>query len=317
VIRTRLRPPSVRETVVQLPNGFTLANLFFGIFAIVHASRGRFDLAVWGIVWGGIADALDGRVARAVGASGPFGEELDSLVDAITFGLAPAMIAYFSALQHNNWEWSFVWFFAACAVIRLARFNVTQAGGNKTHFVGLPSPAAGGTLATYFWFKETPLYRETIIGDWPWQFVLPGLMVLLACLMISSVPYPAWPRFSFRTWRGRVGILTLLAMIIGLILLPKQFIFPFAIAYILYGIVAAVVVGLTAETPDEDFLSSESPVGTIHEHRMTPPTVPRVSADVVAQQDPAARRRRKRKRGEPHRLGEQEPPPHPIQEPNE
>ena len=100
--RVRFRPPTVRETVVQLPNGFTLANLFFGIWAIVNASKGNYNQAVWCIVLGGIADALDGRVARAVGASGPFGEELDSLVDAITFGLAPGMIVYFAVLRHKS-----------------------------------------------------------------------------------------------------------------------------------------------------------------------------------------------------------------------
>ena len=79
--------------IVILPNGFTLANLFFGMFAIVSASRGEFDTAGLYVVFGGVCDALDGRVARATGTGSRFGSELDSLVDAITFGLAPAMIA--------------------------------------------------------------------------------------------------------------------------------------------------------------------------------------------------------------------------------
>jgi CDP-diacylglycerol--serine O-phosphatidyltransferase len=315
--RVRFRPPTVRETVVQLPNGFTLANLFFGIWAIVNASKGNFNLAVWCIVLGGIADALDGRVARAVGASGPFGEELDSLVDAITFGLAPGMIVYFAVLRHDGWDWIFTFLFTACAVIRLARFNVTQAGSSKTHFIGLPSPAAGGTLATYFWFSQTNLYRETVIGDLPWQFVLRGLMALLAFLMISNVPYPAWPRFSMRTWRGRLGIIVLLSMVLGLIFLPREFIFPLAIGYIAWGIVAAVVVGLTAETPDEDFLGDEppepgeplvAPAAATPMRRPTPRHEPVVRVDAArddggedaeAGEDDqqAPRRRRKRRRG--------------------
>ena len=307
MIRTRLRRPTVRETVVQLPNGFTLANLFFGIWAIVNASQGNANLAVWCIVWGGLADALDGRVARAVGASGPFGEELDSLVDAITFGLAPGMIVYFSVLRHTGWDWIFVFLFSACAVIRLARFNVTQAGGSKTHFMGLPSPAAGGTLATYFWFSQTELYRSTIIGDLPWQFVLRALMVLLAFLMISNVPYPAWPTFTMKTWRGRVGILTLLAMIIGLIVLPKEFIFPLAIGYLAYGIVSAVVVGFTAETPDEDFLSVEHPVGVMPARRSTPIVLDAMDDDEY-DEEPQPRRRRKRRRGGGRRAGDASPP---------
>ena len=337
--RVRFRPPTVRETVVQLPNGFTLANLFFGIWAIVNASKGNYNQAVWCIVLGGIADALDGRVARAVGASGPFGEELDSLVDAITFGLAPSMIVYFAVLRHDGWDWIFSFFFVACAVIRLARFNVMQAGQSKTHFMGLPSPAAGGTLATYFWFSETNLYRETVIGDLPWQFVLRALMVLLACLMISSVPYPAWPRFSIRTWRGRVGIIVLLSMVLGLIFLPREFIFPLAIGYIAYGIIAAVVVGLTAETPDEDFLGDEppepgeelaAPAPPIPSRRPTPRHVPSMreapsSAATLAEPDDeeaddeaqAPRRRRKRRRGGGRRTGDNPRQDSPLEGPNE
>ena len=339
--KVRFRPPTVRETVVQLPNGFTLANLFFGIWAIVNASKGNYNQAVWCIVLGGIADALDGRVARAVGASGPFGEELDSLVDAITFGLAPGMIVYFAVLRHEGWDWMFSFLFTACAVIRLARFNVMQAGESKTHFIGLPSPAAGGTLATYFWFSETNLYRETVIGDLPWQFVLRALMVLLAFLMISNVPYPAWPRFTMRTWRGRVGIVTLLAMIIGLIFLPREFIFPLAIGYIAYGIVSAVVVGLTAETPDEDFLGSEpaapgdpilagAGMGTIPVRRPTPRHVPSMrdtghaaapmaepDGDETADEEQAPRRRRKRRRGGGRRTGDGPRQDSPLEGPNE
>ena len=149
--------------MVLLPNGFTLFNLFFGIFAIVAGHARRTSIApAWYIVIGGIADTLDGRVARATSTGSRFGEELDSLVDAISFGLAPALIMYFAVL---NQEQLGVALRASssppCAVMRLARFNVEQAGRTKTHFHGLPSPAAGLTLATYYWFSQTPLYNQT------------------------------------------------------------------------------------------------------------------------------------------------------------
>ena len=143
-----------RPSLVMLPNGFTLANLFFGIFAIVAASRGQHAQAGWYIVIGGFADALDGRIARATNTGSAFGEELDSLVDAISFGVAPAMMMYFAVLRHSGWDWILVFLFTACAVMRLARFNVESAGQPKAaYFTGLPSPAAGGTLATYYWFS--------------------------------------------------------------------------------------------------------------------------------------------------------------------
>src|SRR5207253_8654706 len=88
------RPRAVRRVVVLMPNGLTLFNLFCGIYAIVLATRNEFATAPAFIVLGGIADALDGRVARATGTGSRFGEELDSLVDAISFGFAPALIMY-------------------------------------------------------------------------------------------------------------------------------------------------------------------------------------------------------------------------------
>jgi CDP-diacylglycerol--serine O-phosphatidyltransferase len=234
----------MRRAAPALPNGFTLGNLFFGIFAIVSASRNSFDHAVLFIVLGGVCDAFDGAVARATRTGSRFGEELDSLVDAISFGLAPAMIVYFSTLPREGWAWFPVFIFAACAVLRLARFNVTQAGEAKTYFMGLPSPAAGGTLATYYWFTQTPLYNSTRIIDLPWQEIMRYLMILLAFLMISSVPYPAWPKVGVRSWRALGGLLLVLLIVLGATLYSKYFFFLFGVAYVLYGLLRALVLAL-------------------------------------------------------------------------
>ena len=101
--RSRLRRPNMRRAAPALPNGFTLGNLFFGIFAIVSASQGKFGNAVLYIVLGGVCDAFDGAVARATRSGSRFGEELDSLVDGISFGLAPALIVYFLVLPKDKW----------------------------------------------------------------------------------------------------------------------------------------------------------------------------------------------------------------------
>ena len=230
--------------MVMLPNGVTLLSLFFGIFAIVSASRGEYALAVWCIIIGGAADAIDGRVARATGTGSRFGEELDSLVDAISFGLAPALIMYFAVLTKETLDWIFVFLFTACAVMRLARFNVEQAGHAKRYFRGLPSPAAGGVLATYYWFSQTPLYNTTRIGDLPWHVMVRFMMAGLGFLMISNVPYPAWPTFSGRSIRGVIGLVTFLALGVGLFLLPKEFFFPVGMTYVLSGLLVSVVKGL-------------------------------------------------------------------------
>jgi CDP-diacylglycerol--serine O-phosphatidyltransferase len=249
-VKPPLRSPDVRRVVVLFPSGLTLANLFFGVFAIVTASRGDPGRAAWYIVIAAMCDGLDGRVARATRSASRFGEELDSLVDAISFGLAPAMITYFAVLRHEGWDWILVFLFSACAVLRLARFNIEQAGKPKKGFIGLPSPAAGGTLASYYWFTETPLYNQ-FLSDWPWQQFVKFLMALLAGLMISGVPYPTWPTFSVKTAKGILGLALFVALLVGFILLPKEFFFPVGVAYVLFGVLRAVFLGLV-ERPDDE-----------------------------------------------------------------
>ncbi len=254
--------PELRRTVVMLPNGFTLANLFFGVFAIVAASRGQFEDAGKFVVFGGVADALDGRIARATRTGSRFGSELDSLVDAISFGLAPSLIMFFAVLNREGWDWLLCFWFTACAVIRLARFNVEQAGKAKSHFHGLPSPAAGLTLATYYWFSQTPLYNQTMIGDLPWHQMLRYIMLGLSFLMISNVSYAAVPIISYRSVKEILGSLVVAGTIIGVLFLPKEFFFPALMGYVLYGVGRTVFLGLVHRRPgaaedDEDEVDEE------------------------------------------------------------
>lgn len=243
------RPRLPRPSMIMLPNGFTLMNLFFGVFAIVTALRGDYARAIWYVIVGAVCDAIDGRVARATGTGSRFGEELDSLVDAVSFGFAPAFLLYLAVLRRDGLDWVFVFLFSACAVMRLARFNVEQAGRKKTYYRGLPSPVAGGVLATYFWFSQTSLYNETVISDLPWHSMVRFLMAGLAFLMISNVPYPVIPTFNVRTLRGAIGLVVLVGLVIGMIFLPKDFFFPVGMLYVTYGVVAAVLRGLLDRPP--------------------------------------------------------------------
>ena len=329
--RARFRRPEVRRAVVLLPNGFTLFNLFCGIYAVVLASRGRFGTAAFFIVLGGVADSLDGRIARATGTGSRFGEELDSLVDAISFGLAPALIMYFAALRTDGNDWIYVFIFASCAVIRLARFNVEQAGRPKTHFHGLPSPAAGMTLATYYWFSQTRLYNDTVIfftdnrtlAELPWHTILRWLMVGLAYFMISDVPYPAVPTIGYRSARQLMGTSIIVGSILGLIFLPREFIFPALVAYVLFGAVKWAALGFLDIVPDRRsvFLEEEADVDPTlaenlpeHEAGAVGPVVPTASlnGEAAEVQEPTNRRRRRRRR---HRGDRPNPPPtHPKHE---
>ena len=240
----RPKRPNMRRAVILFPSGLTLFNLFFGIFAIITATRGDFRRAGIYVLLGGICDALDGRVARATNAGSQFGEELDSLVDAISFGLAPAMIMYFAVLEHVGWDWVFVFLFAACAVMRLARFNIEQAGTAKTYFSGLPSPAAGCTLASYYWFSQSWLYDYGAIGNLPWQEMLRFLMVALAALMISPIPYPVFPRTGWRSMRALAGTLLLLGSATLLATKRLEFFFPLCLLYVAWGPVRWLLGGL-------------------------------------------------------------------------
>lgn len=243
-MRPALPRPDVRRVVVLFPSGLTLGNLFFGVFAIVAASRQQFTQAGWYIVLGGICDAFDGRVARATNSEGRFGEELDSLVDAITFGLAPALIMYFAVLNRDGWDWFWCFFFTACAVLRLARFNVSQAGQSKTFFQGLPSPAAGLTLATYYWFSQSPLYAATAIENWPWHQALRLVMAGLGLLMISNVPYPVIPQVGFRSAKGLIALGILVIGVSMLIFGRLEYFFPLFVIYVSVGLIRAFVLGI-------------------------------------------------------------------------
>ena len=234
----------MRRAVILFPSGLTLGNLFFGIFAIIAASRGQFVQAGVFVLLGGACDALDGQVARATNAGTQFGEELDSLVDAITFGLAPGLIMYFAVLNRDNWDWIFVFLFSACAVMRLARFNIEQAGTAKTYFQGLPSPAAGITLASYYWFSQSWLYNYGAIADLPWHVLLRFLMAALAFLMISNIPYPVFPRTGFRTLRAIGATVWLVGSLALLVSKRLEFFFPFALCYVAWGPIRWMFSGL-------------------------------------------------------------------------
>ncbi|HEY2026024.1 MAG TPA: CDP-diacylglycerol--serine O-phosphatidyltransferase [Gemmatimonadaceae bacterium] len=243
-IRRPIRRPNMRRAVILFPSGLTLGNLFFGIFAIIAASRLEFTTAGVYVLLGGLCDALDGRVARATNAGTEFGEELDSLVDAITFGLAPGMIMYFAVLNRDGWDWIVVFLFSACAVMRLARFNIEQAGTAKEYFQGLPSPAAGITLASYYWFSQSPLYAYGAIGDLPWHALLRILMAVLSFLMISNIPYPTLPRTGFRSMRSIGATLLLIGSTVLLATRRLEYFFPCALVYVLWGLMRWVFGGL-------------------------------------------------------------------------
>ncbi|MEJ2678738.1 MAG: CDP-diacylglycerol--serine O-phosphatidyltransferase [Gemmatimonadota bacterium] len=253
------RRRNLRGGVIIVPSALTLANLFFGMWAIVSAARGEFMTAAWLIVFAGVADMADGRVARVTQTGSRFGAELDSLVDAISFGVAPALVIYFLFLSDGPWNWIAAFFYITGAVIRLARFNIEQAGHAKVAFHGLPSPAAGMLLATFYPFSRTPLFQDHLT-TLPWPAIMTAMLVVLALLMMSHVLYPVVPKFGFRSGKGIVTLVMLLAVLAAALTVPSEFFFPALSCYALYGVVKAFVLGLFERLPERDLLVDDDDI---------------------------------------------------------
>lgn len=246
----------LQRGVIIVPGALTLANLFFGFWAIVSAAQQRFTSAAWLIVFAGIADTLDGRVARVTRTGSRFGEEFDSLVDVVSFGVAPAIVLYHLFLTDGRWSWIAAFFYVSATTIRLARFNVEQAGHAKAVFHGLPSPSAGMLLVTFYPFSQTAFFQRHL-SAWAWPEIMTAMMVVLGLLMMSHIPYPVLPKFGFRTVKGILTGVWLISMAALAIYFPAHFIFPFFMAYVAYGVLKALVLGFFERLPERDPLLDE------------------------------------------------------------
>ena len=269
--REGLRRPSMRQVVVVMPSAFTLGNLFFGFWAIVSAFNGNFRWAGWFIVFAGILDMLDGRVARLSGTGTRFGAELDSLVDVISFGVAPALLMYFLDFSNaGRFAWILCYIYVVAVALRLARFNVLSAGKPSTGwFTGLPSPAAGMTLAVYYPFSQTNWYRASLAYLDLQHEGLVVLMLLLAVLMVSNVKYPKFPPIGVRSRKGIVGLIVHLVILLGGLFAPEYFLFPLGLFYVGLGIVRATVLGLM-ERPEPVPIVDER-LADAHDPTLPPP----------------------------------------------
>ena len=250
----------MRRAIVILPSAFTSGNLFFGVWSIVESTRGNYALAAWFIIAAAVLDLLDGRVARMSRTGSAFGAELDSLVDVVSFGVAPARLLYFWRFRGGEWAWLLSFIYVLAAALRLARFNVVQAGQAKTHFIGLSSPISGITLASSYPFTQTAFFQQQF-GFLPLSLVTVLLTIVLALLMVSQVPYPVLPTVGLRTWKGRLSLAAHLFALAGALWFPEYFFFPAGIALITYGLVRAVSLGLLDRLPERDLLKDDDEDG--------------------------------------------------------
>jgi CDP-diacylglycerol--serine O-phosphatidyltransferase len=188
------RPPPRSRSIYLLPNLFTTAGLFAGFYAIIAASNGDFVNAAVAVFVAGVMDGLDGRVARLTGTSSEFGVQYDSLADLVSFGMAPALVMYHWSLSSLKFDgdvlgrigWLAAFLYAACAALRLARFNTQVGTVDKRWFVGLASPAAAGLMMSFVW-----AFADGSLG-WSGEelrYVALVVSIVAALLMVSRIRF--------------------------------------------------------------------------------------------------------------------------------
>ena len=245
---------SEASRIYLLPNSLTAGNLFFGFLAILQCIQannatdpekisGHFTQAVWFILFGVICDALDGRVARLGGRESLFGKEFDSIADVVSFGIAPSLMMIFLILSPTEGYPFFqqigslvAFVYLLCAGVRLARFNVlthpmlppAEQLKETKDFLGLPVPAAAGMIASLVLVLNSFDLRGLSI-------LLPALLLAIAVLMVSNVPYPSFKNVDWQTTtRFRTFIYLVLGL--GVIFLIKELAFALIfLTYIAYG----------------------------------------------------------------------------------
>ena len=196
-----------RKGIYILPNLFTLAALFGGFYAVVMAMNGRFDLAAFGIFCAMLMDTLDGRVARMTNTQSAFGEQMDSLSDMVSFGAAPALVAYEWSLKGlGRWGWIAAFVYCACAALRLARFNVNTGVVDKRYFQGLPSPAGAALVAGF-------IYVMNDLGVKPYDvsWVMFAFALFAGLTMVTNVPF-----YSFKDVQMKKSVPFVVIVLIAL-----------------------------------------------------------------------------------------------------
>lgn len=230
-VRKNISPDERRGAIYLLPNLLTTASMFLGFFSIVQSINGEFGRAAWAILFAGIFDLLDGRVARLTHTESEFGIQYDSLADLTSFGLAPAVLAYTWTLgAFGKFGWAAAFLFFACGALRLARYNIQKMNVERRHFQGLPTPPAAYAIASYV------IFHIHWKGDVMVSSVLMLLMAVgLAFLMVSAIPYRSFKNLN---WRSRQSFLILVGVAFGLFIVasaPSETIFILAMTYVVSG----------------------------------------------------------------------------------
>ncbi len=234
----------VHRGVFLLPNALTTGALFAGFFSIISGINGHYTASAIAVVVAGVLDGLDGRVARLTNTQSEFGVQYDSLSDLISFGLAPALLAFNWSLSSlrvlgpmaGKLGWLAAFLFVACAALRLARFNTQVAVQDKSYFQGLASPAAAGTLvATVWFFNDQGVAGESV------RWIIWFETVFLGLLMFSRVRY-----FSGKAWPSgdKIPMYVMFLIVLTFVLLaidPPTVLMVVGLVYVSSGLVITLL----------------------------------------------------------------------------
>ncbi len=225
-----LRPAAVerrlRRGAYLLPSLFTTGNLLLGFVAIVRGLDGHFATAAVLIFIAGILDAFDGRLARITKTESEFGREYDSLADCFTFGAAPALLAYGWGLSgFGRVGWLIPLFYLVCGAVRLARFNVQTKVVDSRYFVGLPIPAAAGSICSILFLADR--FRELRASN----LVLALALITVGVLMVSTFRYTSFKRIDLVQRKSYRMLLPLAAILFTVAYDPPVVFLTIAVLY--------------------------------------------------------------------------------------
>jgi len=220
----------IKRGIYILPSIFTSLSLFCGFYSITASINDSFLHASWAIGLAAAFDAIDGRIARLTESVSNFGEYYDSLVDVISFGVAPGILVYNWALQpFGKWGWLATFFYIICVVLRLARFNVQSKSIESKYFQGLPSPPSAAMIAI-----TVILFHKLGIAEIK-NVTIPLLTCILAMLMVSNIRYYSFKNFDFRKRRPFNVLVALILFFIIFIGEPEILLFAAAGIYTISG----------------------------------------------------------------------------------
>jgi CDP-diacylglycerol--serine O-phosphatidyltransferase len=236
-MKKRRTPIKMRKGIYILPNLFTTGNLFCGFWAIISVFQENFYYAAIAILLASAFDILDGKVARLSGATSKFGVQYDSLADLVSFGIAPALLAFSWALRpYGKFGWLAAFLFVVCGALRLARFNVQSSSGEAKYFKGLPIPAAASMIAL-----TILLYFELIETGGVKDIVILVMIYILAFLMVSSIRYFSFKELNLAKRKPfSIFIFVILSMIV-IAYQPIIVLFGFTLVYVFSGPVNMVI----------------------------------------------------------------------------